>query len=219
MTSTTSRSKPVPIPISIPSNSSNDASSSSESDEDNPNFVGTPYHFDRFNPYEYPFPPPSTSTPPAAAAPPSNGTRPTPSSAALPLSATAPTLSFLFSHSTLASNIATPPSNPPPTQPPPSPRRRLHSRLPSLIAMGLKLDVPAPIPPNLIGKSLGTLSPALGLEPGEVLTSEKASMLGWRERLYRPTVHPDPSLKRPDFNGERRRGGKKKFTQRENRQS
>ena len=62
--------------------------------------------------------------------------------------------------------------------------------------MGLKLDVPAPIPPNLIGRNLGTLSPALGLEPGELLTSEKASMLGWRERLDGQTSHPDPIAKK-----------------------
>lgn len=195
MTSTRSRSKPVPIPITIPSK---DVSSSS--DEDNANFVGTPYRFDRSNPYEYPFPT-STSTPQAAL--PSNGTRPTPSSAALPLSNTVPTLSFLFSRSSLVnsscsacSNTAIPPTKPPLNQPPPSPRRHLHSRLPSLIAIGLKLDVPAPIPPNLIGKNLGTLSPALGLEPGEVLTSEKASMSGWRERVDGPTAHPDPVAKK-----------------------
>jgi len=187
MTSTASRSKPVPIPILIPSKSSKDAPNSS--DEDSTDFVGTPYYFDRSNPYEYPFP---TSAPTPPVDPPSNGTRPTISSAPLQFSNKVTTISFLRSNTSSAgfsrssySNIVAPPR-------PPSPRRRLHSRLPSSIAIGLKLDVPAPIPPNLIGRNLGNLSPALGLEPGELLTSEKASMLGWRERLDGQAVHPDP---------------------------
>ena len=56
MTSVPSRSKPIPIPIpiSIPPNDS------SPNDEDGTDFIGTPYCFDHYNPYGYPFPP-STS--------------------------------------------------------------------------------------------------------------------------------------------------------------
>jgi len=44
--------------------------------------------------------------------------------------------------------------------------------------MSLKLDSQGPIPPGLIGRDLGKLSPALGLEPGEILTPEKMHMAG-----------------------------------------
>jgi len=43
--------------------------------------------------------------------------------------------------------------------------------------MGLKLDSQGPIPPGLIGRDLGKLSPALGLEPGEILTAERLQMV------------------------------------------
>ena len=46
--------------------------------------------------------------------------------------------------------------------------------------------MPTPVPPNLIGKNLGSLSPALGLERGELLTLEKANKLGRRERTDGP---------------------------------
>jgi len=44
--------------------------------------------------------------------------------------------------------------------------------------MSLKLDSQGPIPPGLIGRDLGKLSPALGLEPGEILTPEKLHLAG-----------------------------------------
>lgn len=152
----------------------NDSSSGSSEDEDEPQFVGTPYKTDPSGPYEYPFPPMSPTTARSLLS----------SSAPFTASATLSNVSLpstsSFSSGPLASLAFTPAGYSPglgsSSRIPPPPR--LHSRVPSTLAMSLKLDSHGPIPPGLIGRDLGKLSPALGLEPGEILTPEKMHMAG-----------------------------------------
>jgi len=147
----------------------NDSSSGSSEDEDETQFVGTPYKMDPSGPYEYPFPPMSPTT-----------------ARSLLLSSSGPftagsNVSLPSTSSSSSVPLATLACTPAGTSPgfsssriPPPPR--LHSRLPSTLVMSLKLDSQGPIPPGLIGRGLGKLSPALGLEPGEILTPEKLHM-------------------------------------------